>query len=69
MHTVMHMTFGQFLAHDNERTAVTKLSKNDDGIRLLMFIWIFVYIYRMGEGAWSFTEKFEPEKTITEIKC
>ena len=31
VHTVMHMSFGQFLAHDNERTAVTKLSKNDDG--------------------------------------
>ena len=29
--TVMHMSLGQFLAHDNERTAVVKLSKNKDG--------------------------------------
>ena len=35
--TLMHMSFGQFLAHDNERTAVTKLSKNDDGTQSTKF--------------------------------
>ena len=30
--TLMHMSFGQFLAHDNERTAVTQLAAADKGI-------------------------------------
>ena len=48
VHTLMHMTFGQFLDHDLARTAVTKLTKtNDNG----MFDRISViYVFREEEN-------------------
>ena len=32
VHTVMHQTFGQFLDHDMDRTAITMLSKDEEGM-------------------------------------
>ena len=37
MHTVMHQTFGQILDHDLDRTAITKLSKDEEGT----WVWVF----------------------------